>query len=62
MREVSETIIDFIAGVEEYQKAIFEKKKFVVESEYCMTLDKVSKEFYDDILKNTEQIQEWKSL
>lgn len=62
MREVSETIIDFIAGVEEYQKSIFEKKKFVVESEYCMTLDKVSKEFYDEILKNTEQIQEWKNL
>ena len=62
MREVSITIIDFIAWVEEYQKAIFEKKKFVVESEYCMTLDKVSRDFYDEILKNKEQIQEWKNL
>lgn len=62
MREVSITIIDFIAWVEEYQKSIFEKKKFVVESEYCMTLDKVSSDFYDEILKNTEQIQEWKNL
>lgn len=62
MREVSITIIDFIAGVEEYQKAIFEKKKFVVESEYCMTLDKVSKDFYDEILKNKEQVEEWKNL
>lgn len=62
MREVSITIIDFIAGVEEYQKAIFEKKKFVVESEYCMTLDKVSKEFYDKIVKNKEQVEEWKNL
>ncbi|ATU05348.1 hypothetical protein BKN14_02750 [Candidatus Gracilibacteria bacterium HOT-871] len=62
MREVSITIIDFISGVEEYQKAIFEKKKFVVESEYCMTLDKVSRDFYDEILKNKEQIQEWKNL
>lgn len=62
MREVSETIIDFIAGVEEYQKAIFEKKKFVVESEYCMTLDKVSSDFYDEIVKNKEQVEEWKNL
>lgn len=62
MREVSITIIDFIAGVEEYQKAIFEKKKFVVESEYCMTLDKVSSDFYDEIVKNKEQVEEWKNL
>ena len=62
MREVSITIIDFIAWVEEYQKAIFEKKKFVVESEYCMTLDKISSDFYDEISKNKEQVEELKKL
>lgn len=62
MSEISKQIIDFISGVEEYQKSIFEKKKFVIESEYCMTLDKISKEHYEDILKNKEQIAEWKNL
>ncbi|MFB6200130.1 MAG: DNA methyltransferase, partial [Candidatus Nanohaloarchaea archaeon] len=38
------------------------KKKFVVNTEYCITLDKIPKELYPEILENEEQIEEWKDL
>ncbi len=62
VRKIAYTIIDFLAQIENFQKGIFEKKKFVVENEYCITLDHIDEKFYRDIVKNQEQINEWKSL
>ena len=38
------------------------KKKFVLSTDYCLTLDRVPEEFYSEITENITQIEEWKNL
>jgi len=62
VRRVGEAIIDFLAQVEDFQRRLFEKKKFVVRTEYCATLDRVPKDLWDEVLANEAQIAEWREL
>jgi len=62
VREIGEDIIDFLSHIEDFQKRLWEKKKFVLKTEYVITTDRVPEEFYDEILKNKEQKKEWKEL
>ena len=55
-------IIDFLAHIEEFQKRLWLKKKFVLSTDYCWTLDRVPEEFYTEIAQNTAQLEEWKDL
>lgn len=59
VKRVGNIIIDFLAQIENFQKKLWLKKKFVVETNWCMTLDKVDEKFYPEIIANPEQIQEW---
>ena len=38
------------------------KKKFVVETNYCLTLDRVPKKLYPQIVENKAQVEEWVRL
>jgi len=62
MKTISLKIIAFLAQIEDFQKKLFEKKKFVLKSEYCITLDRVPESFYPEIVANDAQIAEWKAL
>jgi adenine-specific DNA-methyltransferase len=70
VREVGEKIIDFLAQLEDFQKKLWEKKKFVIETHYVITLDRIKKwtdkEFYQKVLEkvlNTQaQLEEWQKL
>jgi adenine-specific DNA-methyltransferase len=62
MKAISLKIIAFLAQIEDFQKKLFEKKKFVLSANYCMTLDRVRADFYLEVAKNTAQIAEWKAL
>lgn len=62
VREISKKIIEFLAQVEDFQKMLFEKKKFVISTDYCITLNHVDEKYYPEILKNKEQLEEWKKL
>jgi len=62
VREIGEKIIDFLSQIEDFQKKLWEKKKFVLKSEYVITTDLVPEDFHAEILKNKSQIQEWKEL
>ncbi len=55
-------IILFLHQIEEFQKKLWEKKKFVISTDYCITLDYINEEYYPIILKNKKQIEEWKKL
>lgn len=59
---IATEIIHFISQIEDFQKKLYEKKKFVVNTEYCVTLDKVPKKLYSEILKNDRQLEEWRNL
>jgi len=62
MKSICLKIIDFLAQIEDFQKMLFEKKKFVMKTDYCMTLDNVPEELYHDIVKNEDQLNEWNVL
>ena len=62
IKAVGEEIIQMLAGLEDFQKKLWLKKKFVVQSDYCITLDRVPESLYADICANEEQHEEWKRL
>ena len=59
---IGEKVITFLSSLEEFQKKLFLKKKMVVETGYCITLDRIDETYYDDIRTNEAQIDEWISL
>lgn len=59
IKKIGEKIITFLAQLENFQKKLWLKKKMVVECNYCITLDRVPKDLYAEILNNQAQIQEW---
>jgi adenine-specific DNA-methyltransferase len=62
LRNLATKLIDFVAQLEDFQKKLWLKKKFVVESNYCMTLDRVPEELYGEIAVNASQVDEWVRL
>lgn len=62
MKNIGHKIIAFLEQLENFQKKLWLKKKFVVETNYCFTLDRVPDDLYSDIINNQAQIDEWKSL
>lgn len=62
IKSIGHKIIAFLEQIENFQKKLWLKKKFVVESDYCITLDKIPEEFYEEVSKNVEQIEEWIKL
>ena len=62
VRHIAVRIIAFLAQIEDFQKRLFEKKKFVVQTDYCVTLDRVPESLYPEILANEAQLEEWRRL
>lgn len=62
IKRVGKIVIDFLAQIENFQKKLWLKKKFVVNTNWCITLDRVDESFYDEILHNEAQILEWQEL
>jgi len=61
-KEVASKIIAFLTQLEELQKKLWEKKKFVIETNYCITMDKIDEQYHEEIVNNKEQLAEWKRL
>jgi adenine-specific DNA-methyltransferase len=62
LRRIAGQLIDFLAQLEDFQKKLWLKKKFVVETNYCITLDRVPEELYPEIAANAAQREEWVKL
>ena len=62
IRQIANKIIDFLAQIEDFQKKLWLKKKFVVETNYCITLDRIPEELYAEIAANDAQRVEWVRL
>ena len=66
IRAIGEKIITFLDQLESFQRKLFLKRKFVLQSDYCLTLDKIPAEqrssFYPEIRANEAQRAEWKKL
>lgn len=69
-KNIASKIIEFLAQIENFQKKLWEKKKFIIDTHYVITLDKIKEyageEFLNDILSeilnNEKQLKEWQEL
>ena len=61
-RHVGHKIIAFLAQLEDFQKGLWLKKKFVLETNWCVTLDRVPETLYPEIAANAAQCREWVEL
>lgn len=62
IRKIARKVITFLAQIEDFQKKLYLKKKFVVETNYCITLDRVPEALYPEIATNEAQRDEWVRL
>lgn len=62
VKGVGRSIIAFLAQIEDFQKKLFEKKKLVVAAGYCLTLDRVPEELYEEVAVCEAQREEWVRL
>lgn len=64
IRSLGEKIIAFLAQLENFQKKLWLKKKFVTETNYIVTLDYFERcpELLREVLDNKEQLNEWEEV
>ena len=62
VRAIAGELIDFMAQIENFQKKLWLKKKFVVQCDYCLTMDLVPQELHAEVLANPWQLEEWRKL
>ena len=62
IRKIAGKIIDFLAQIEDFQKKLWLKKKFVVETSYCITVGCIPEELYPEVAVNEAQREEWVQL
>lgn len=62
LRKIAHKVIAFLEQLENFQKKLWLKKKFIVATHYCVTLDRVAPDLYPEIAANRSQVDEWKTL
>jgi adenine-specific DNA-methyltransferase len=62
LRAIALDLITFLAQLEDFQKKLWLKKKFVVAAHYCLTLDRVPESLYGEIASNEKQWEQWREL
>ena len=62
LRSIALELITFLAQLEDFQKKLWLKKKFVVSSHYCITLDRVPEALWPEVVANELQWARWKEL
>lgn len=62
IRRIAGKIIAFLAQLEDFQKRLWLKKKFVTETFWCIRLGCIPEEFYPEIAANDAQREEWVRL
>lgn len=61
-RKLAETLITFLAQIEDAQKRLFEKKKFVLGTDYLVPVQYVPRALWPEVIANKAQLAEWKDL
>jgi adenine-specific DNA-methyltransferase len=67
---IGKRIIEFLAQIEDFQKMLWEKKKFVLRTDYVITLGKIEQyagglflqRILPEVCSNKEQLAEWSEL
>jgi len=69
-KTIADTIIDFVSQIEDFQKKLWEKKKFVLNTQWVITIDRLveyigeeaAKPILEEVIRNEKQVTEWKEL
>lgn len=69
-KAIAETIIDFVSQIEDFQKKLWEKKKFVLSTHWVITIDRLvqyigeeaARPILEEVINNPRQVQEWMEL
>jgi adenine-specific DNA-methyltransferase len=69
-KSIADTIIEFVSQIEDFQKKLWEKKKFVLSTEWVITIDRLveyvgeeaANPILEEVIKNKKQVAEWKEL
>ena len=56
---IGRKIIDFLGQIEFFQKVLWEKRKFITEVHYCITVGNLDENFYPEIAACEAQWAEW---
>ena len=62
IKAIGMDIIDFLAQIEDFQKMLWEKRKFVTQCHYCITVGNIDEGFYPEIVTCPAQWEEWQAL
>jgi adenine-specific DNA-methyltransferase len=62
LRSIALELVTFLAQLEDFQKKLWLKKKFVVATNYCITLDRIPEALYASIAANEQQWEQWEAL
>ncbi|HOE03415.1 MAG TPA: site-specific DNA-methyltransferase [Anaerolineaceae bacterium] len=62
IKKVGGHIIEFLAQIEGFQKMLWEKRKFITETFYCITVGCIPEGLYPEIADCEAQWEEWKTL
>ncbi|GHD73191.1 hypothetical protein GCM10007164_21790 [Luteimonas padinae] len=62
VRRIAGKIIDFLAQLENFQKKLWLKKKFVVASDWLVAISQIPDELLPEVCANAAQLEEWKAL
>jgi adenine-specific DNA-methyltransferase len=62
IKTLGKDIITFLAQLENFQKTLFEKRKFVTDCHWCFTLDRVAADLLPEIAANLAQWAQWEDL
>ncbi|MBL8514090.1 MAG: site-specific DNA-methyltransferase, partial [Betaproteobacteria bacterium] len=58
-KNIGESLIDFLAAIEDVQAALFEKRRFVTNTRYLVMASRVSEELRNEAAANPAQVAEW---
>lgn len=62
LRTIALELIDFLAQLENFQKKLWLKKKFVASCHYLITLDRLPEKLLPEVLANENQLRQWQGL
>jgi adenine-specific DNA-methyltransferase len=62
LRRVAASLIDLLAGIEGTQASLWQKRKFVSDVQWCLTVDRVPPDLVPELLDSQTQRDEWKEL
>ncbi|HEY7491551.1 MAG TPA: site-specific DNA-methyltransferase, partial [Candidatus Tectomicrobia bacterium] len=62
IKAVGNRIIEFLDQIEGFQKMLWEKRKFITETQYCITVGSIAEDSYPEIADCEPQWEEWQAL